>query len=102
MLVVYPHCKHTIRTVPSLVVDEVNPEEIEDLQEDHCFDSMCHICQEFPMGVPDEAIQAEIERKKKKQQRARLDEASLAALDEWEWTKEQLVDEEDSYAWLWD
>ena len=102
MLMVYPHCKHTIRTVPSLVVDEVNPEEIEDLQEDHCFDSMCHIVQEFPMGVSDDVIQAEIEQKKKKQQRARLDEASLAALDEWERTVEQLVDEEESCAWLLD
>ena len=102
MLVVYPHCKAFIRTVPSLVIDEVNPEEIEDLQEDHGVDAACHLVQEFPIGVPDEVIQAEIEQRKKKQQRAKLDEASLAALDEWERTLERIGDEEESYAWLWD
>lgn len=102
MLMVYPHCKHFIRTVPSLVVDEVNPEEIEDFQEDHGFDASALLCNDMPIGIPEEHIHAEMERKKKQQQRAKLDEASLAALEEWEWTLEQLQNDEDSYDWLWD
>jgi len=102
MLMVYPSCKDFIRTVPSIVVDEINPEEIEDLQEDHSFDSCAHICQEFPMGTSDEEIRSVLETAKKRRDRGKLDSASRVALEEWEWTLEQIQNEEEQYGWLWD
>lgn len=36
MMVVYSTCKHFIRTIPSLCMDELRPEDIDTQQEDHC------------------------------------------------------------------
>jgi len=100
MLMVYPACKAFIRTVPSLVVDEVNPEEIEDHQEDHTFDDSCHICQHMPIGVTDADLQSMMEERKKRTQREKLDTASLAALDEYERIVENVQKDEEWPEWF--
>lgn len=51
MLQVYDTCKHFIRTIPALSMDEVNPEDIDTDQEDHVYDESCHIVQARPMRL---------------------------------------------------
>ena len=49
MMVVYQSCKHFIRTIPALAIDEDNPEDIDTEQEDHVYDDTCLICMAQPL-----------------------------------------------------
>ena len=51
MLQVYSTCKHFIRTIPALCMDELNPEDIDTDQEDHIYDEACHIFMSRPLAV---------------------------------------------------
>ena len=51
MLVVYKNCEHFRRTVPLLVMDETNPEDVDTDSEDHIYDEACHICMARPVGT---------------------------------------------------
>lgn len=51
MLRVYSTCKHFIRTVPALCMDEMKPEDIDTDQEDHIFDEACHIVMARPLAI---------------------------------------------------
>lgn len=51
MLMVYDNCKHFIRTIPSLAMDELRPEDIDTDQEDHVYDEACHICMARPIKL---------------------------------------------------
>jgi hypothetical protein len=51
MLQVYSTCKQFLRTFPSLCLSELNPEELEDGQEDHCFDSLGHAVMARPLRL---------------------------------------------------
>lgn len=51
MLVVYPCCSDFIRTIQLMQVDPHDPEEVNTVLEDHCFDESCHAIQARPMGV---------------------------------------------------
>lgn len=51
MMQVYSTCKDFIRTIPSLCMDEINPEDIDTDQEDHIYDEACHICMARPIGM---------------------------------------------------
>jgi len=51
MLQVYSTCKDFIRTIPSLCMDETNPEDIDTDQEDHVYDEACHICMARPISM---------------------------------------------------
>ena len=53
MLRVYPNCKHFIRTIPSLCMDELKPEDIDTDQEDHVYDEACLICMARPLAMKD-------------------------------------------------
>lgn len=101
MLMVYPECKDFIRTVPSLVNDEINPEDIEEHQEDHPYDDAAHICQDRPIGVTDQQIESMLSENKKRSRYEKLDTADRAALEEWETTLEQIELEPDVPSWLW-
>jgi len=46
MMVVYKTCKQFIRTIPGLCMDDVNVEDIDTEQEDHCFDDRTEILTE--------------------------------------------------------
>jgi hypothetical protein len=100
MLVVYDTCKAFIRTIPSLCNDDVNPEDLEGGQEDHCYDEACHICQYFPIGITDEQIDTMIKDKEKKANLAKLDTASRAATEEYQALIATLDEEEEAPGWL--
>ena len=49
MLLVYDTCKDFIRTIPNLVTDDKNIEDVDTDGEDHIYDEACHICMGRPM-----------------------------------------------------
>lgn len=54
MLQVYSSCKQFLRTFPALCLSETNIEELEDGQEEHHYDSLCHavMSRPLPLEVP--------------------------------------------------
>ena len=82
MMMVYPVCKHFIRTIPSLCVDDYNPEDVDTAQEDHPYDDSCHICMARPMSHDPDIAKADIERKQREKQTSELDNNSKAAWEE--------------------
>jgi hypothetical protein len=51
MMQIYDTCTEFLRTIPSLVVDSTNPEDIDTNGEDHIYDEACHICMARPMSL---------------------------------------------------
>jgi hypothetical protein len=49
MLQVYSNCTHFIRTIPSLIVDPNNMEDVESSGEDHVYDESCHVVMARPV-----------------------------------------------------
>jgi len=49
MLQVYAACKQFIRTIPTLIMDEHNPEDLDTDGEDHIYDEACQICMARPI-----------------------------------------------------
>ncbi len=97
MLVVYNTCKHFLRTIPSLVYDDENPEYLDEEQELHCFDEACHVVMARAKGVPVEIIEAKVEREKAQEQRALLPNEQQAAWSELDKILEQQQAERDRY-----
>ena len=52
MLYVFNTCKHFIRTVPNLVYDEKNVEDIDTDGEDHIYDELRYVCMKNPIAPP--------------------------------------------------
>ena len=50
MLYVFDTCKHFIRTVPNLVYDETNVEDIDTDGEDHIYDELRYVCMRNPIA----------------------------------------------------
>ena len=50
MLQVFSSCKHFIRTLPNLVYDESNVEDIDTRQEDHIYDECRYVLMENPIA----------------------------------------------------
>ena len=50
MLQVFDTCKHFIRTIPNLVYDESNVEDIDSGQEDHIYDECRYVLMENPIS----------------------------------------------------
>ena len=50
MLQVYDVCEHFIRTIPLLVTDRRNVEDIDTTGEDHIYDEACHVCMARPLA----------------------------------------------------
>ena len=50
MLYVFETCKHFIRTVPNLVYDETNVEDIDTDGEDHIYDEFRYVCMKNPIA----------------------------------------------------
>lgn len=50
MLYVFKGCKHFIRTVPALVYDESDVEDIDTDGEDHIYDELRYVCMENPIA----------------------------------------------------
>ena len=51
MLQVYENCIHFTRTIPNLVVNPNNPEDIDTDSEDHCYDEAALLCMARPMNM---------------------------------------------------
>lgn len=49
MLVIFNTCKHIIRTLPMLLVDDDNPEDVDSDMEDHAFDQLRYAAMSRPM-----------------------------------------------------
>lgn len=58
MLYFFKNCKGIIRTLPELIYDEHNPEDIDTDGEDHAYDSVRYMCQMNPIA-PRKAVKAE-------------------------------------------
>ena len=52
MFQVFRTCKHFIRTIPSLVYDESNVEDVDSRQEDHIYDECRYVLMENPISPP--------------------------------------------------
>ncbi|MFZ5811102.1 MAG: terminase large subunit domain-containing protein [Thermodesulfobacteriota bacterium] len=50
MLQVYDSCEHFIRTIPLLIADRRNLEDIDTTGEDHVYDEACHVCMARPLA----------------------------------------------------
>lgn len=50
MLYVFDTCKHFIRTVPNLVYDETDVEDIDTDGEDHIYDELRYVCMKNPIS----------------------------------------------------
>lgn len=57
MLQVFNTCKHFIRTIPNLVYDESNVEDIDTRQEDHIYDECRYVLMENPISPPRQTVQ---------------------------------------------
>jgi hypothetical protein len=80
MLVVYNTCKHFIRTIPDLCMDELTMEDLEDGQEDHLYDESCHICMDRPEGIQDDEITKIEKAKELHAQREKIKRDSRASM----------------------
>ena len=52
MLQVFRTCRHFIRTIPALVYDESNVEDVDTRQEDHIYDECRYVLMENPISPP--------------------------------------------------
>ena len=52
MFQVFSTCRHFIRTIPNLVYDESNVEDIDTRQEDHIYDECRYVLMEHPISPP--------------------------------------------------
>ena len=52
MLQAFDTCRHFIRTIPNLVYDESNVEDIDTRQEDHIYDECRYVLMEHPLSPP--------------------------------------------------
>jgi len=95
MLMVYSQCEHFIRTIPSLCLDENNPEDLEDKQEDHIYDEACHICMARPVGADLAELGREMAKEKAKKEIDKLDSVSKVAAQEFFRARRDLLDNEE-------
>ena len=51
LIQIYESCREFIRTIPSLCLDEMNVEDLEDGQEDHIYDEACLVCMARPLSA---------------------------------------------------
>mgnify|MGYP002625229678 CR=1 FL=1 len=56
---VFDTCKHFVRTVPNLVYDESNVEDVDTDGEDHCYDEWRYICMRNPIPMPERKEKAD-------------------------------------------
>ena len=71
-IIISRKCKHFLRTVPALAMDEDNPEDIDTEQEDHVYDEAAHIVMARAYGLKQSEIQQKVEAKIKEAKRAEL------------------------------
>lgn len=67
MLMFFNTCKHTLRTVPNMVLDDKNPEDVDTTLEDHAYDETRYACMSRPITPqrPEDKL-TDIQKHKKK------------------------------------
>jgi hypothetical protein len=94
MLVIYPHCTHFKRTIPALCLEDITGEDLDDGQEDHCYDEACHICMARPIGTSDDAINLVIARQNIARTVDNLDHGSRVAAADFAAIRRRLASEQ--------
>ena len=56
MMYVFKSCRHTIRTLPTLIYDERHPEDVDTTMEDHIYDAIRYVLMENPINPRKSAI----------------------------------------------
>ena len=51
MMLIYKTCEEFFSTISSLVMDKLDPEDVDSKGEDHIYDEVCHICMARPIGA---------------------------------------------------
>lgn len=90
MMQVFSTCRHFIRTIPELAIDEDNVEDIDTEQEDHVYDEACHIAMARPLVIGEEEVKAQIEQQKKEAERAALPRQQQEVWSELDKLREEL------------
>lgn len=57
MLYVFDTCRNLIRTLPNLVYDERDVEDVDTTQEDHAYDELRYVCMKNPIAPPAAAVE---------------------------------------------
>ncbi len=86
MLQVYDTCPQFIRTIPNLVVDTTNPEDLDTKGEDHIYDEACHVLMWRAMSR--EPVKQIVKKPPK--------DASEAAAMEFEEIKREIIEQEEA------
>lgn len=89
-LVISSSCRHFLRTVPALAMDDDNPEDIDTEQEDHIYDEACHVVMARAYGVSTMEIQAKVEQKEKEAARSQIPDSHRAVWSELDKIREDL------------
>ena len=92
-LVVASGCRHFLRTVPSLAMDDEDPEDIDTEQEDPVYDEACHVVVARAYGHSTAEIKEKIEAKEKEETRSRLPKAHQQVWGELDKIREQLEEQ---------
>lgn len=95
MLVVYDNCEQFIRIIPSLCMDDRDPEDVDSRQEDHIYDEACHICMDRPFGKTPEEIMSEHKKIILRNNLDRIDNVSREATLEYMQKMKDIKDQED-------
>ena len=53
MLYIFSTCRHLIRTLPELIYDTTDVEDVDTDGEDHIYDELRYVCMELPIKAPD-------------------------------------------------
>lgn len=96
-LVVYRTLTHFIRTIPSLVYNDENPEYLDEEQELHAFDSACHVVMARAHGLSAIGLEEKAEEEKRKREREQLPRQAQAAWSEIDRILEKQREEEGIY-----
>lgn len=67
MIVFFNNCRHSIRTIPNLILDQNNPEDVDTTLEDHIYDETRYACMSHPITPRSKKKEeSEIEKYKRK------------------------------------
>jgi len=90
MMQVYKTCRHFIRTIPTLAIDEDNVEDIDTDQEDHVYDEVCHIAMARPLIVDEEELKKQAAERRTAEARAHIPKEQVAIWEELDEIKRQM------------
>lgn len=90
MMLIYRTCDQFTRTIPNLVVDKHNVEDVDTDGEDHIYDEACHICMARPLQHDQDAEKADLKRKELEAKRESLEPSARRVWEELDQMRQQL------------